>query len=165
MSAFVVSLAVILCGSAAQAQTFKNSTLSGKIMSSFPEEGEVIATMHTPPTGVFILTQFCSNAPYGLRPVIRETVYKYLNCGDLKQGFARLRCPDCGHEYVLAFSLKGRYFCTSCHTKRAVAFAEWLHATILLPVPHRQIESAWVDEGNSYGQYREEASIAADFGT
>ena len=27
---------------------------------------------------------------YGfLRPVIRETVYKYLGCGDLKQGFAR----------------------------------------------------------------------------
>ena len=77
---------------------------------------------------------------YGyLRPVIRETVYKYLDCGDLKHGFARVRCPDCGHEYLLAFSCKGRYFCTSCHTKRAVAFAEWLRTTILLPVPHRQI--------------------------
>ncbi len=65
---------------------------------------------------------------YGfLRPVIRETVYKYLACGDLKQGFARVRCRDCGHEYLLAYSCKRRYFCTSCHTKRAVAFAEWLH--------------------------------------
>ena len=34
------------------------------------------------------------------RPVIRETVYKYLGCGDLKQGFARVRCRDCGHEYL-----------------------------------------------------------------
>ena len=77
---------------------------------------------------------------YGyLRPVIRETVYKYLNCGDLKQGFARVRCTDCGYEFLLAYSCKGRYFCTSCHTKRAVAFAEWLHTTVLLPVPHRQI--------------------------
>ena len=77
---------------------------------------------------------------YGyLRPVIRETVYKHLNCGDLKQGFARVRCPDCGHEYLLAFSCKGRYFCSSCHTKRAIAFAEWLHTKVLLPVPHRQI--------------------------
>jgi len=77
---------------------------------------------------------------YGyLRPVIRETVYKHLNCGDLKQGFVRVRCPDCGHEYLLAFSCKGRYFCTSCRTERAVAFAEWLHTTIVLPVPHRQI--------------------------
>ena len=37
---------------------------------------------------------------YGFfRPVIRETVYKYLGCGDLKQGFAWVRCRDCGHEY------------------------------------------------------------------
>jgi len=29
---------------------------------------------------------------YGFfRPIIRDTVYKYLGCGDLKQGFARLR--------------------------------------------------------------------------
>jgi hypothetical protein len=77
---------------------------------------------------------------YGFfRPVIRETVYKYLGCGDLRQGFARVRCRDCGHEYLLAYSCKGRYFCTSCHTKRAVAFAEWLHSTVLWPVAHRQI--------------------------
>ena len=50
-----------------------------------------------------------------------------------------LRCPDCGHEYLLAFSCKGRYFCTSCHTKRAAAFAEWLTTTVLKPVPHRQM--------------------------
>lgn len=32
---------------------------------------------------------------YGFfRPVIRETVYKYLGCGDLKQGFARVRCRE-----------------------------------------------------------------------
>jgi hypothetical protein len=77
---------------------------------------------------------------YGyFRSVIRETVYKYLGCGDLKQGFARVRCRDCGHEYLLAYSCKRRYFCTSCHTKRAVAFAEWLHTTVLWPVAHRQI--------------------------
>jgi len=62
-----------------------------------------------------------------------------LACGDLKQGFARVRCRDCGHEYLLAYSCKRRYFCTSCHTKRAVAFAEWLHTTVLWPVAHRQI--------------------------
>ncbi|HWR96867.1 MAG TPA: transposase zinc-binding domain-containing protein, partial [Candidatus Methanoperedens sp.] len=77
---------------------------------------------------------------YGfLRPVIRETVFKYLSCGDPKQGFARVRCRECGHEYLLASSCKRRHFCTSCHTKRAVAFAEWLHETVLWPVAHRQI--------------------------
>jgi hypothetical protein len=38
-----------------------------------------------------------------------------------------------------AYSCKRRYFCTSCHTKRAVAFAEWLDTTVLWPVAHRQI--------------------------
>jgi len=77
---------------------------------------------------------------YGFfRPVIREAVYKYLGCSDLSQGFARVRCRDCGHEYLLAYFCKGRYFCTSCHAKRAVAFAEWLHSTVLWPVAHRQI--------------------------
>jgi hypothetical protein len=77
---------------------------------------------------------------YGFfRSVIRETVYKYLGCGDLRQGFARVRCRECGHEYLLAYSCKRRNFCTSCHTKRAVAFAEWLHAMVLWPVAHRQV--------------------------
>ena len=46
--------------------------------------------------------------------------------------------PEFGGN-VPEFSCKGRYFCTSCHTKRAVAFAEWLHSTVLWPVAHRQI--------------------------
>jgi len=77
---------------------------------------------------------------YGyFRPVIADVVRKYLVCGDLKEGFARVRCDECGHEYLLSFSCKGRYFCTSCHTKRAVAFSEWLNDTVLWAVPHRQI--------------------------
>lgn len=71
----------------------------------------------------------------------RETAffYEYLGCGDLKQGFARVRCRECGHEYLLAYSCKRRYYCTSCHTRRAVAFAEWQYGTVLWSVAHRQI--------------------------
>ncbi len=29
------------------------------------------------------------------RPVISHVVRKFLDCGDLQQGFARIRCPDC----------------------------------------------------------------------
>ncbi len=51
---------------------------------------------------------------YGFyRPVISEVVREYLKCGDLKEGFARVRCPDCGHEYLLAFSCHSRWFCPS----------------------------------------------------
>ena len=36
------------------------------------------------------------------RPVIREVICKYLDCGDLRQGFARVRCSSCHAESLLA---------------------------------------------------------------
>ncbi|MHA1919671.1 MAG: transposase zinc-binding domain-containing protein, partial [Promethearchaeota archaeon] len=36
-----------------------------------------------------------------LRPIIQEVVDKYLDCGNPKCGFARIRCPDCGTERLL----------------------------------------------------------------
>jgi len=73
-----------------------------------------------------------------LRDVVREVVYKYLGCGDLRNGFARIKCRDCNHEVLLAFSCKGRYFCPSCHQKRVLMFGEWITEEILYPLPHRQ---------------------------
>ena len=52
------------------------------------------------------------------RPVVREVAEKFLACGILDHGFARVRCDGCAHEYLLAFSCKCRYFCPSCHAKR-----------------------------------------------
>jgi len=76
---------------------------------------------------------------YGwLRPIVAEVVQEFLKCGDLSEGFARIRCPECHHEYLLAFSCKGRWFCPSCHAKKAVQFGERLHREILYPVPLRQ---------------------------
>ena len=49
------------------------------------------------------------------RPYILDVIYKYLDCGDLHLGFARVKCDDCQHEYLLPFSCKRRYFCPSCH--------------------------------------------------
>ncbi len=76
---------------------------------------------------------------YGFfRPVIGEVVREYLRCGDLKEGFASVRCPDCGHEYLLTFSCKGRWFRPCCHAKKVVQFGELLRENIFYPVPHRQ---------------------------
>lgn len=76
---------------------------------------------------------------YGFyRPIVSLIVRKFLECGDLHQGFARVRCPDCHHEYLLAFSCRGRYFCPSCHAKKVVQFATHLQENVLFPVPHRQ---------------------------
>ena len=43
------------------------------------------------------------------RPIISHVVRKFLECGDLHQGFACIRCPDCHHD-VLAFGCRGRWF-------------------------------------------------------
>ncbi len=72
------------------------------------------------------------------RPGIGRVVQKFLACGDLSKGFARARCDTCRHEYLLAFSCKGRYFCPSCHQKRVLQFGSWVAEEVLAPVPHRQ---------------------------
>jgi len=59
--------------------------------------------------------------------------------GILAHGFARVRCPDCRHEYLLAFSCKQRCLCPSCHAKHQVAFGELVTEEILEPVPHRHV--------------------------
>jgi len=72
------------------------------------------------------------------RTYVMTVIYKYLDCGDLHFGFARVRCEDCGHEYLLAFSCKRRQFCPSCHQKRVVEYGEWLLTNVLKDVSHRQ---------------------------
>jgi hypothetical protein len=75
---------------------------------------------------------------YGFyRPYLRSVIYRYLDCGILRNGFARVRCGECGHEYLLAFSCKRRHFCPSCHQKRVVEFGEWFCGEILKKVPDR----------------------------
>ncbi|MDD8043105.1 MAG: transposase zinc-binding domain-containing protein [Verrucomicrobiota bacterium] len=72
---------------------------------------------------------------YGfLRPIIPEVVNKFLDCGDLEHGFARVRCDDCKHEYLLAFPRKGRWFCPCCHQKKVQIFGALLSEAVLFPV-------------------------------
>ena len=45
--------------------------------------------------------------PYGFwRPYLQKVIDRYLDCGDLHHGFARVKCRDCHHEYLLALVLK-----------------------------------------------------------
>lgn len=67
-----------------------------------------------------------------------DVIHRYLDCGDLHCGFARVKCAEFGHEYLLAFSCKHRHFCPSCHQKRVVEYGEWLLSNVLKDVPHRQ---------------------------
>jgi hypothetical protein len=44
---------------------------------------------------------------YGFfRPIVKEVVERYLDCGNPRCGFARIRCPDCRREHLLIFSCK-----------------------------------------------------------
>jgi len=72
-----------------------------------------------------------------LRPVVVRSVEAFLDCGRLQGGFARIRCPKCRDEHLLAFSCRTRNFCSSCQAKRSVLFAEKLVTEVLAPVPHR----------------------------
>ncbi len=72
------------------------------------------------------------------RRVEEQVLNRFIDCGDLHKGFARIYCDDCGHDYLLAFSCKTRYFCPSCHQKRMLAYGDWVEDEVLLPVPHRQ---------------------------
>ena len=63
---------------------------------------------------------------------------RYLECGILAHGFARARCGDCGHDWLIAFSCKGRGVCPSCNTRRMAETAARLVDHVLPLVAMRQ---------------------------
>ncbi len=63
---------------------------------------------------------------------------RYLACGILAHGFARVRCTACGDELLVALSCKGRGFCPSCTTRRMHDTAAHLVDRVIPRVPVRQ---------------------------
>jgi hypothetical protein len=63
---------------------------------------------------------------------------RYLECGILAHGFARARCDQCGHDFLVAFSCKGRGVCPSCNTRRMVETAAHLVDPVFPKLPVRQ---------------------------
>ncbi|MBK8648885.1 MAG: transposase [Gemmatimonadetes bacterium] len=88
------------------------------------------------------------------RSVVAQVAEKFLACGILDHGFARIRCTACAHEYLLAFSCKCRYFCPSCNAKRLAIWTQWLDTTLLAPVPHRQVVLTIPKRLRAYCLYR-----------
>jgi hypothetical protein len=72
-------------------------------------------------------------------PVYVEREFRrYLECGILAHGFARARCPECGHDFLVAFSCKGRGVCPSCNARRMAETAAHLVDHVFPPLPVRQ---------------------------
>jgi len=63
---------------------------------------------------------------------------KFLTCGVLAHGFARVRCERCALERLVPFSCKGRGFCPSCGGRRMTERAAHLVDEVVPPVPVRQ---------------------------
>ena len=82
----------------------------------------------------------CFEPTHGpLRRAAREAVGRFLDCGLLEHGFARVRCSECRAEFLVAIRCKGRHFCPSCHARGLAEWSLWLDERLLAPVPHRQV--------------------------
>jgi hypothetical protein len=69
---------------------------------------------------------------------VKDEFDAFLECGILAHGFLRLRCGDCGHDKLVAFSCKRRGFCPSCGARRMAQTAAHLVDHVIPPVPVRQ---------------------------
>ncbi len=63
---------------------------------------------------------------------------RYLECGILAYGFARAYCAECGRDFLVAFSYKGRDVCPSCNARRMAETAAHLVDHVFPPLPVRQ---------------------------
>ena len=72
------------------------------------------------------------------KPYVRQAFRKYLECGIFAHGFARAWCDDCGHDYFVSYSCKGRGVCPSCNTRRMVETAAHLTDHVFPRLPVRQ---------------------------
>ncbi|MES9857232.1 MAG: transposase zinc-binding domain-containing protein [Sedimenticola sp.] len=63
---------------------------------------------------------------------------KFLECGILAYGCARAYCDECGEDFLIAYSCKGRGICPSCNTKRMVETAAHRVDHLFPQVPVRQ---------------------------
>ena len=85
----------------------------------------------------------------GLPQFVKDEFDAFLECGILAHGFLRLRCGDCRHDKLVAFSCKRRGFRPSCrartaahlvdHVIRHVPVRQWV---LSLPIPLRLLLAA-----------------------
>jgi len=69
---------------------------------------------------------------------VEQELRRYLRCGLLCHGFARLACPVCREEILVAYACKCRGACPSCSARRMCGTAANLVEHVLPHVPVRQ---------------------------
>ena len=84
------------------------------------------------------LAQVEAKTGSGLPEFVKDEFDAFLECGILAHGFVRLRCAECAHEKLVAFSCKRRGFCPSCGARRMAESAAHLVDQVIPRVPVRQ---------------------------
>jgi hypothetical protein len=74
----------------------------------------------------------------GVPAYVEREFRRYLECGILAHGFARAFCEACQHEFLIAFSCKGRGVCPACNARRMVETAAHLADHVMPRLPVRQ---------------------------
>ena len=69
---------------------------------------------------------------------VERELRSYLTCGLVSEGFSRVLCKKCHHEFLVAFSCKGRGLCPSCGARRMTATAAHMATKVFADVPVRQ---------------------------
>jgi len=85
-----------------------------------------------------VVAELDGDAGAGFPRFVISDFERYLRCGVLAHGFARVRCGACGDELLVAFSCKSRGLCPSCTTRRMQETALQLVDKVLPAVPTRQ---------------------------
>jgi len=84
------------------------------------------------------LAQVEARTGTGLPGFVQDEFEAFLECGILAHGFLRVRCAQCAHEKLVAFSCKRRGFCPSCGARRMAQSAAYLVDQVIPRVPVRQ---------------------------
>jgi len=74
----------------------------------------------------------------GVPQYVEREFRRYLECAILAHGFARARCAECSHDFLIAFSCKGRAVCPACNARRMVETAAHRVDQVFPPLPVRQ---------------------------
>ena len=76
----------------------------------------------------------------GARPHLSvvTALEKFVECGVMRYGVVRFRCPECGKDMFVAFSCKRRGLCPSCDAKRSAIITAQALDRLLAFVPYRQ---------------------------
>ena len=66
---------------------------------------------------------------------VEREFHRSLECGILAHGFARARCAQCGHDFLIAWSCKGRGVCPAGNPRRMVETAAHLADPVFPRLP------------------------------